>query len=105
VAFLLLAVVVRQSSLFVALGFMSIGSGLVFPCLVALVSLHADSAEQGRYLGLFRSAGALARAIGPILAALLYFALGSGITYAMGAALLLLPLTILARLRQPQREG
>ncbi len=103
-SFLLIAAIIRQSSFFVALGFMSIGSGLVFPCLVALVSLHAGSAEQGRYLGLFRSAGALARAIGPILAALLYYCLGSSVTYAVGAAVLILPLMLLAKVRQPARE-
>ncbi|MGE9294509.1 MAG: MFS transporter [Puniceicoccales bacterium] len=101
-SFILIAAIIRQSSFFVALGFMSIGSGLVFPCLVALVSLHADSAEQGRYLGLFRSAGSLARAFGPILAALLYYALGASVTYAVGAAVLLLPLMVLSRLRQPE---
>ncbi|MBC2596417.1 MFS transporter [Ruficoccus amylovorans] len=104
IAFLLIAAIIRQSSFFVALGFMSIGSGLVFPCLVALVSLHAGSAEQGRYLGLFRSAGSLARAIGPLLAAVAYYFLGSSVTYAAGAAVLILPLMLLAKLRQPQRE-
>ena len=67
----------------------------------ALVSLYAPEETQGRELGIFRSAGSLARAIGPIVAAILYFIYGSSSAYLFGAALVVLPLLIALKLPQP----
>ena len=103
-AFAMIAAIADQTVFFVALAFFSIGAGLVFPSLAALVSLYADPSEQGRYLGIYRSAGALARAFGPLLAALVYFHFGGGISYTFGTVLLILPLLLALKMRQPAKE-
>ena len=63
-AFCLLAVALQLAPFFAALAAMAISIGLVSPTLSALVSLYSDEAEQGKALGVFRSAGSLARAMG-----------------------------------------
>ena len=60
---------------------MSCAIGLVSPCISALVSLHSSPQQQGRNLGLLRSAGALARVIGPIMAAILLYLQSAGLAY------------------------
>lgn len=105
VAFAIIAAIASQSAFYVALAFLAIGAGLVFPSLASLVSLYADPSEQGRYMGVYRSAGSLARALGPLLAAIIYFHFGSGVSYSVGAAVLILPLLIALKLRQPKKEA
>ncbi|NRA25868.1 MAG: MFS transporter [Opitutales bacterium] len=62
-----------QGIFFSALTLITIGISFVNPTLSALVSNASEAAEQGRALGIFRSAGSLARAVGPIVASILYF--------------------------------
>ena len=85
---------------------MGIGSSQVLPCLTALVSLYTPAQEQGRILGIFRSLGALARAVGPIIACIIYWRLGSAITYYACAAGLIIPLVMALRLPpvKPEHE-
>ena len=84
-----------------ALACMAFSIGLVSPTLSALVSLYSKENAQGQALGVFRSAGSLARAVGPLLAALVYFNYGSDIAYLFGAALLVLPLLLALQLPKP----
>lgn len=46
-----------------------IGSGSVVPCLTTVVSKYGAPTQKGTILGIFRSLGALARAVGPMLSA------------------------------------
>ncbi|MFV2068643.1 MAG: MFS transporter, partial [Pirellulales bacterium] len=78
-------------TLYLGLAFMSVGSALVMPSLTALVSRYTPADRQGLSLGIFRSLGALARAIGPILGGVAYWRLGSWSPYYLGAGLLLVP--------------
>ena len=72
------------------LALLAFGIGLTSPTLSALVSLYAGRKEQGRHLGAFRAYGALARAIGPLTAAVLFWRFGSPLTYLIGAGMMLL---------------
>ena len=101
IALSLLSLFEGKGAFYCALTFLSMGVGLCSPSLSALVSLYADEQHQGRYLGIFRSAGSLARAIGPCSAALVYFLAGSKIAYAVGAVVLILPLLLIMKLDQP----
>lgn len=89
---------------FGALAIMALGIGLVSPTLSALASLYANEQTQGHALGSFRSAGSLARAIGPLLAAGLYFKLGSQSAYLFGSLLIIVPFSIALGLIQPKHE-
>ena len=85
--------------------FMSAAIGLINPCITALVSLHACPENQGRDLGLLRSAGALARVLGPIFASAAYFTYSSGTAYKLGAIILAIPFIIALLLKPPPKDG
>ena len=87
--------------LYLGLGFLSVGSAMIVPCLTALVSLYAGQEIQGRALGIFRSLGALGRVVGPLLACLLYWSGGAHSPYLWGGIFLFLPLLLVARLPAP----
>jgi MFS family permease len=91
----------RQGALYLGLGLMALGSAFVMPSLSALVSLYTPPDRQGRVIGVFRSLGALARAIGPLAASLVYFRHGSTAPYLAGAAALVIPLALAAGLPKP----
>jgi MFS family permease len=74
---------------YAGLALMGVGIGLGSPALSSLVSLYAPADQQGAYLGAFRSAGALARAVGPAAGAAAFWWLGSRDAYFIGAAVVL----------------
>jgi len=105
-AFLILAWSGGNIPLFyLGLALMAACIGLASPSLQALVSLYADDDNQGKYLGLQRSAGAFARAIGPFLAAGIFFAMGSTLAYTAGALIMVAPLVIALYLPDPERPA
>jgi hypothetical protein len=59
--------------------------------------------EQGQVLGVFRSLGSLARALGPLAAGIIFWWYGSLITYMLSAVLLLVPIVAGLRLPQPAK--
>ena len=87
--------------LYAGLFLLAIGSGMVTPCLTTLVSVYAPPSEQGRVMGIFRSLGALGRAVGPIVACILYWRLGAAPAYYIGAASIIIPFMIGLRLPEP----
>jgi MFS family permease len=94
-----------QVQLYVGLTFMAIGSALIVPALSALVSRYAADEVQGFALGTFRSAGSLARALGPLVGAGLYWRLGSTSPYLAATVFLLLPIVLTLALPRPQAAG
>lgn len=83
-----------SAMLYGGLALLATGSALATPGLSALVSLYAPDERQGEALGVFRSLGSLARAIGPLVAAFLYWKLGSKAPYLGGALLMVLPVVL-----------
>jgi MFS family permease len=103
-AFIALAFAAKLGLFFLALAALAFSLGLVSPTLSALVSLYSDETEQGAALGVFRSAGSLARAIGPLVAAFAYFAYGSQSAYLFGALVVVIPLVMALKLPQPDKS-
>ncbi len=89
--------------MYAGLGLLGVGGALANPSLTGLASLYAPEQRQGELLGVFRSLGSLARAVGPLLAAVLYWRWGSQWSYFGGALLLALPLWLARRL--PEARG
>lgn len=83
------------------LTFLGVGIGITSPTLSSLVSLYAGAATQGKNLGAFRSAGALARALGPLIGASIFWASGSLIAYFTGAMGLIIALLLSLTLPPP----
>ena len=87
--------------MFTGLALLAAGVAQTAPCLTALASVYGPPEEQGRVLGVFRSAGALARAIGPLAGSIAYWRLGGGYTYLFAGLFVLLPLAITYSLPAP----
>lgn len=98
----LVLIALTQSSfmLYFGLFFLAVGSAMAMPTLTSLVSLFTPSHEQGRSLGIFRSLGALGRVIGPIVASLIYWRVGSTAPYLIGSCFIIIPILILAKVNQ-----
>jgi MFS family permease len=77
----------------------SIGIGLVFPGLSTLVSLAAPPDRQGFAMGVYRSAGSIGRAAGPLLGGLVYFLLAPSAPYLLAGVGMLAPLLLVRRLK------
>tara|TARA_R110002072_G_scaffold64203_4_gene159603 strand:+ start:45395 stop:47815 length:2421 start_codon:yes stop_codon:yes gene_type:complete len=90
--------------LYVGLFFLAVGSSLIIPCLTSLISLYSPSQYQGKSVGIFRSLGALARVIGPIIASLIYWKYGSEYPYYLGAAFLIIPILMVSMLPKPSKD-
>ncbi len=92
--FVLVGWAASTSLFYLGLGAMAFGSALVIPSTSALVSKYAPEEQQGFALGLFRSLGALSRAIGPLLGGTLYWRFGASTPYVASALFLALPLAM-----------
>ena len=79
-----------------------VGFAFLTPSAQALVSRRSPSDRQGEILGVNQSASAMARILGPVVGLALYKATPAHLLpYAFGAALLLLMLPLVPRIRQP----
>lgn len=65
----------------------ALGQSLAFPNIGAIISKSSSSDRQGEMMGLNTAAGALARIIGPLSAAPLFFAFGPSAPFAVAAGL------------------
>jgi hypothetical protein len=54
-------------------------SAAVPPCLTAIVSAYGTVQQKGTVIGIFRSLGALARSLGPVIASVGEFQFSAGI--------------------------
>lgn len=98
-AFICMGLSTTISHIYFSLGLYSFSSSVVVPCLTTMISSHTPKDSKGEVLGTFRSIGALARAIGPCLAAIAFWTCGPVICYLGGALALLLPLYLMHKLR------
>lgn len=83
----LLAADGRWFTLVPALVLLVLGQGLVSPTMSSAVAGQGSADERGRLLGFQQSAGALARALGPAVAGVLYDRVAVPAPYLVGAAL------------------
>jgi len=74
IAFGLLGLIYSENIglLFAGLGILSVGYSLTNPCLSALTSKAAPADHQGSVLGIYQSAGSVARVVGPPVAGYFY---------------------------------
>jgi MFS family permease len=89
---------------FLGLFLKACGIALQAPTITALVSLYSPANKQGSVMGAFRAMGSLARAIGPMIAAVLYWAMGSRLTYLVASVALAVPLYFAWKLPKPESD-
>lgn len=58
--------------IFILLFFISMGNGLISPCITSLISQKAPAGQGGALLGVFQSLNSLARTIAPAIGGVLY---------------------------------
>ncbi|KAJ3640193.1 hypothetical protein Zmor_003507 [Zophobas morio] len=83
--------------LYFGLFLFAVSTAMVVPCIMTMASEHGKDHQKGTVLGIFRSLGALARALGPIFASIAFWSVGSKVTYLSGALGLLWPVLTLTQ--------
>lgn len=94
-----------QPVLYVGLLLAALAMGQAIPCLTSLVTLYCNDEEQGRINGLFRSLGALGRALGPLSASIIYWRFGSVSTYVVSLVLMVVALQVARKLPAPPEHA
>jgi MFS family permease len=96
----------RVPLLYVVAFFISIGTGLCYPCLTSLVTKASPQNEHGSMLGIATAVGSLARFVGPVAMGFMYdLAQARGAFY--GGAVLTFAALLIAMMmrRMPLREA
>ncbi|WKY15974.1 hypothetical protein Q1695_001000 [Nippostrongylus brasiliensis] len=100
-AFLIMAQATTLFGLYLGLFLYAIASATVVSCLTSLITAVHPSADRGTLAGVFRSIGALSRALGPVIASMLFWLTGPTRSYTIGGILLVIPLLLLRKLQNP----
>nr|XP_044986222.1 major facilitator superfamily domain-containing protein 10 isoform X2 [Jaculus jaculus] len=79
----------------------SFAAAVVVPCLSSVVASYGSPGQKGTVMGTLRSLGALGRAVGPMVAASVYWLAGAQVCFTMCSGLFLLPFFLLWTLRHP----
>uniref|UniRef100_W5L4X3 Major facilitator superfamily domain-containing protein 10 n=1 Tax=Astyanax mexicanus TaxID=7994 RepID=W5L4X3_ASTMX len=103
-AFLLIGLAHNLTMLYGGLFLYSFAAAIVVPCLSAQVSGHGTASQKGTVMGILRSLGALARALGPILASSVYWLAGAEICFLISSVCFVAPLLLLGRLERQKEE-
>jgi DHA1 family tetracycline resistance protein-like MFS transporter len=75
-------------TLLLILAVLSLGTGLMTPSCLGMISRHADPAQQGGVLGVNQALGALGRVLGPIWGAFVFDAAGTSWPFFTGGIVL-----------------
>uniref|UniRef100_A0A182J595 Major facilitator superfamily (MFS) profile domain-containing protein n=1 Tax=Anopheles atroparvus TaxID=41427 RepID=A0A182J595_ANOAO len=90
-AFVTVGLAESSPVLYLGMSLFAISTAFVVTCMTTITSQYGDFHQKGTVLGVFRSLGALARAVGPIVASVAFWSIGSRATYIAGGLLLLWP--------------
>ncbi|NWU94781.1 MFS10 protein, partial [Upupa epops] len=102
-AFLLIGWSVNVAMLSAGLLLYSFAAAIVIPCLSAVVSGYGSASQKGRVMGILRSLGALARALGPILSATVYWLAGAQVCFTLCGTFFLIPLIFLCSVKEQEK--
>jgi MFS family permease len=83
----------------------ALGQSLAFPNISAIISRAASPERQGEMMGLNTAAGALARIIGPLMAAPLFISFGPSAPFAVAAGLCIPALFMAWRVSKAMRRS
>ncbi|XP_010875488.1 major facilitator superfamily domain-containing protein 10 [Esox lucius] len=103
-AFSLIGLAKNLKMVYIGLILYSFAAAVVVPCLTTLVSDHGSANQKGTVMGILRSLGALARALGPIVASSVYWIAGAETCFLISSASFIVPLVLLRRLRDFKSE-
>lgn len=72
-SFLIIALASNQIVFYIGLSLYTYASAIVIPCITTISSIYGNDDEKGTITGIFRSLGALARALGPTFSSISIF--------------------------------
>uniref|UniRef100_A0A182M1J2 Major facilitator superfamily (MFS) profile domain-containing protein n=1 Tax=Anopheles culicifacies TaxID=139723 RepID=A0A182M1J2_9DIPT len=98
-AFIIVGLAESSPVLYLGMILFAISTAFVVTCMTTITSKYGDFHQKGTVLGVFRSLGALARAVGPIVASVAFWGVGARLTYIAGGLLLLWPALMLQYLK------
>ncbi|KAK3609229.1 hypothetical protein CHS0354_035168 [Potamilus streckersoni] len=101
-AFILMGFSGTATFIYISLILFSFASATVVPCLTTMISQHGGEDQKGTILGVFRSLGALARSLGPIVASTVYWSCGAEVCYISGGVSLILPFLLMRQIKSHQ---
>uniref|UniRef100_A0A673CC98 Major facilitator superfamily domain containing 10 n=1 Tax=Sphaeramia orbicularis TaxID=375764 RepID=A0A673CC98_9TELE len=96
-AFILIGMSWNVTALYIGLALYSFAAAIVVPCLSTLVSDHGSANQKGTVMGILRSLGALARALGPVVSSSVYWIAGAQTCFLLTSASFIIPLALLSR--------
>ncbi|XP_073832770.1 major facilitator superfamily domain-containing protein rtet [Musca autumnalis] len=96
-AFAIVGIAYCTCLLYIGMILYAISTAFTVTCLTTLVSKYGNDDQKGSVLGIFRSLGALARALGPVVGCIAFWCIGSKMTYVTGGLLLLIPAYVLQK--------
>lgn len=104
-AFILIGWASTLPVLYVGLLLYAFASATVVPCLTTAVASYGSPSQKGVLMGILRSLGSLARALGPVLAASAFWGTGARVCFTTGAFLFLLPVLLLRGLHSSAKKS
>lgn len=96
-SFIVVGLAETVKMLYVGMILFAISTSFVVTCITTMISQYGDLNQKGTILGIFRSLGALARALGPAVACVAFWCFGSKVTYILGGVALLYPTLLLQK--------
>ncbi|XP_034026847.1 major facilitator superfamily domain-containing protein 10 isoform X2 [Thalassophryne amazonica] len=103
-AFILIGLSLDVKMLYIGLALYSFAAAIVVPCLSTLVSDYGSASQKGTVMGILRSLGALARALGPVVSSSVYWIAGAETCFTVTAAAFIIPLCLLSTARRLKHE-
>lgn len=85
----LVARITTYPTMWVAMTLMPIGTGLLFPCITAMLSRVVPNAQRGLYMGVQHTFGGVSRVAFPLIAGFGMDALGMGVPYLFAGVMVL----------------
>lgn len=96
-AFILIGFSWNVMILYVGLALYSFAAAVVVPCLSTLVSDYGSVSQKGTVMGILRSLGALARAVGPVVSSTVYWVAGAETCFLLSSVSFIVPLALLSK--------
>lgn len=104
ISFVLIAVAPAAWMLYPAVGLLAAGSGMATPSITSLISRRSEPGSQGTVLGGVQALSSLTMVIGPLIAGVMFDALGPAAPYILGTALVASGLIVIAIALHPVRQ-
>lgn len=90
-SFIIIGFAKNSFMLYAGMILFAISTAFVVTCMTTLISKYGSNDQKGSVLGIFRSLGALARALGPIISSICFWSFGASVTYVIGGIMLVYP--------------